>query len=122
MSTLDPMVVPKALVLLPSNPLMMLATPFNNSTAMTGKAAHSRFVKIASLALVLDSVDEEASELGVVVVFGGGFRRSWRLRRSVEALVVASEVVEALVADFGGAAGGGAFDAGAPAAPPKPLH
>jgi hypothetical protein len=60
-STLDLMVVPKAPVLLPSNLLMMLAMPSNNSTATTGKAARSRFVKIASLALDPDSAVEVAS-------------------------------------------------------------
>jgi hypothetical protein len=80
-----------------SNPLMMLAMPFNNSMVMTGRAAHSRFVKIASLALVLDSVDEEASELVVVVVLEVDSVVVEALAVA-EALVVASEVVEASVA------------------------
>jgi hypothetical protein len=77
------MAVPKALVSLPSSLLMMLAMPSNNSTAMTGRVAHLRYVRIVSLALdqalvvveavsahvealVLDSaVVEEASEVVV---------------------------------------------------------
>jgi hypothetical protein len=62
-STSDLMVVPKAPALLPSNLLTMLAMPSNNSTATTGKAAHSRSVKIASLALDPDSAVEVASAL-----------------------------------------------------------
>jgi len=38
----------------------MHATQFNNSMAMTGKDVPSRFVRIASPILVLDSVDEVA--------------------------------------------------------------
>jgi hypothetical protein len=60
-STSDLMAVPKAPALLPSNLLMMLAMLSNNSTATTGKAAHSRSVKIASLALDPDSAVEVAS-------------------------------------------------------------
>jgi len=62
MSTLDPMVALRDLVLSPSSLLMMLATQFNNSMAMIGKVALSKFVKIVSLAPVLDSVDVEASQ------------------------------------------------------------
>lgn len=70
MSTLDPMVAPRALVLSLSSPLMMPVMPFNNSTAMTGKVAPSRFVRIVSLALVLDSVDEAALEVAVASEVG----------------------------------------------------
>lgn len=61
------MVVPKAPELLPSNLLMMLAMPSNNLMATTGKAARSRYVKIASLALDPDSVEVDlalAEDLG----------------------------------------------------------
>jgi hypothetical protein len=75
------MVAPKALVSSLSSLPMTLAMLFNNSMVMTGKVVHLKFVRIVSLALALDSVDEAASEVGVV---------------SEEALVVveASEVVE----------------------------
>jgi hypothetical protein len=72
--TLDLMVVPKAPALLPLNLLTMLAMPSNNSTATTGKGAPSRYVKIASLALVPDSVEvvsalvEDLVEVSVAVV------------------------------------------------------
>jgi hypothetical protein len=55
MFMLDPMVVLKAPVLLPSSLPMMLAMLFSNSTAMIGKVAHLRSVKTASLVLVVDS-------------------------------------------------------------------
>ncbi len=55
--TLDPMVAPKDLALSPLNLPMMLAMPFNNSTAMTGKAARSKCVRIASLAPDQDLVE-----------------------------------------------------------------
>lgn len=61
--TLDLMVVPKALASSPSNLPMTLATPSNNSMATIGKVARSRYVKIASLALDLDSEAEVASAL-----------------------------------------------------------
>lgn len=61
--TLDLMVVPKALASSPSNLPMTLATPSNNSMATIGKAARSRYVKIASLALALDSEAVVASAL-----------------------------------------------------------
>jgi hypothetical protein len=51
------MAVPKGLALWPSNLLTMLAMPFSNSTATTGKAVPSRFVRIASLALDPASVE-----------------------------------------------------------------
>ena len=98
MSILDPMVARRDLVLSLSNPQMMLVTPFNSSMVMTGKAAHSKFVRIVSLVLVLDSVDEVDLEVGVaseavsVVV---------EASEVVEDLVVALEVVEALVAVMG---------------------
>ena len=52
MSMLDPMVDLRALELSHSSLQMMLATPFNNSMVMTGKVAHSRFVRIVSLVQV----------------------------------------------------------------------
>lgn len=55
MFMLDPMVVLKAPVLLPSSLPMMLAMLFSNSTAMIGKVVHLRSVKTASLVLVVDS-------------------------------------------------------------------
>jgi hypothetical protein len=61
--TLDLMVVPKALASSPSNLPMTLVTPSNNSMATIGKAARLRYVKIASLALDLDSEAEVASAL-----------------------------------------------------------
>lgn len=61
MFTLDQMVAPKAPELSPSNTLMMLAMQSNSSTAMIGKAALLKFVKIVSLALALDSVVEADS-------------------------------------------------------------
>ena len=94
MSTLDPMVVPRALVLLHLNPLMMLVMLFSNSTAMTGRVALLKFARIVSLALVLDSADEaaleavEASEVDSADV---------EISAAVEDLEVALEVVEALV-------------------------
>ena len=72
----DPMVVPKALELLPSNLLTMLAMPSNNSMATTGKAALSRYVKIASLALdpgsveVVSALVEDLAEVSVLEVVG----------------------------------------------------
>ena len=51
------MVAPKDLALSPLNLRMMLAMPFNNSTATTGKAARSRCVRIASLAPDQDLVE-----------------------------------------------------------------
>jgi hypothetical protein len=68
--TLDQMVVPRVLVSSLLNPQMMLAMQFNNSMAMTGKAAPSRFVKIdlldqLGLEDAADSVVVEA--LGVVL-------------------------------------------------------
>lgn len=77
-STSDLMDAPRALALLPLSLQTMLATPSSSSTAMTGRAAPLRFVRIASLALDPDSV-------------------------AVEALVVlaeASEVLSALVEDL----------------------
>jgi hypothetical protein len=55
--TSDPTVAPKAPGSLPSNLPMMPAMPFNSSTAMIGRAALSRYVKIASLVLDPDSVE-----------------------------------------------------------------
>jgi hypothetical protein len=66
--TLDPMVVPKALELSPSNLLTTLVTLFNNSTAMTGKAALLRSVKTASLARDPDLVVVVSEELVEVLV------------------------------------------------------
>jgi hypothetical protein len=72
MFTSDPMVVPRALELLPSNLLTMLVMPSSNSMATTGKAALSRYVKIASLALDPDSVEvvsalvEDLAEVSVL--------------------------------------------------------
>jgi hypothetical protein len=68
MSTLDLMAALKALVSSPSNLLMMLATPFNSSMAMTGKAALWKSARIASPALAPDSVVEAALEFGVDLV------------------------------------------------------
>lgn len=61
--TLDLMVVPKALASSPLSLPMTLATPSSNSMGTIGKAARSRYVKIASLALDLDSEAEVASAL-----------------------------------------------------------
>jgi len=66
--TLDPMVVPKALELSPSNLLTTLVTLSNNSTAMTGKAALLRSVKTASLARDPDLVVVVSEELVEVLV------------------------------------------------------
>jgi len=64
---LDQMVVPRVLVSSLLSPQMMLAMQFNNSTAMTGKAAPSRFVKID----LLDQLGlEDAADLVVVEVLG----------------------------------------------------
>lgn len=95
MSTLDPTVVPRALVLLLSSLLTMLVTPFNNSTVMIGKVVLLRFVKIVSLALDPDladavaSADVEALEVALADVED---------LEVVADLAVALEVVEALVA------------------------
>lgn len=60
------MAVPKALVSLHLNLLMMLATPFNNSTATTGKDVPSRFVKIDSLVPeVLEALEAEVALVDV---------------------------------------------------------
>ena len=63
--TLDLMVVLKALASSLSNLPTMLVTLSNNSTAMTGKAALSRYVKTVSLARDPDLV-EVVSALEVV--------------------------------------------------------
>jgi hypothetical protein len=91
MFTSDLMVVPKALELLPSNLLTMLVMPSNNSMATTGKAALSRYVKIASLALDPDSVEvvsalvEDLAEVSVL--------------EAVDSAVVDSVVVLEVVVD-----------------------
>jgi len=91
MFTSDPMVVPKALELLPSNLLTMLVMPSSNSMATTGKAALSRYVKIASLALDPDSVEvvsalvEDLAEVSVL--------------EAVDSAVVGSVVVLEVVVD-----------------------
>jgi len=70
MFMLDPMAALKALVSLLSSLPTMLAMLFSNSTAMIGKVAHWRFVKTASLALVVDLVlvvvSADAEALAVV--------------------------------------------------------
>jgi hypothetical protein len=58
MFTLDQMVAPKALALSFSSPQTMHATRSNSSTAMIGKGAPSKFVRIASPIQALDLVDE----------------------------------------------------------------
>ena len=91
--TLDLMVVLKALASSLSNLPTMLVTLSNNSTAMTGKAALSRYVKTVSLARDPDLV-EVVSALEVVdLVVGVG------LVVDLEEAVVDSEVamVEQLV-------------------------
>jgi len=76
MFMLDPMAALKALVSLLSSLPTMLAMLFSNSTAMIGKVAHWRFVKTASLALVVDlvlvvvSADAEALAAVSVVEVG----------------------------------------------------
>ena len=80
MFTLVLMAVQRALVLSLSSLLMMLAMPFNNSTATTGKAALLKSVRIVSQTPVLDSVAVVDSE-------------------HVEDLAVDLEVVEGLVAE-----------------------
>jgi len=67
--TLDQMVVPRDLVLLPSNLLMMLVMQFSNSTVMIGKDALLKFVRIVSLATpVLASVAAALVDVEVLVV------------------------------------------------------
>lgn len=69
MSTSGLMVALRALVLLFSSPPTMPATLFSNSTAMTGKDVHSKFVRIDSLAplLGLEAVADSAAAAGLVV-------------------------------------------------------
>lgn len=99
-STLDLMVVPKALASSPSSPPTMLETPSNNSMATTGKAVPSRFVKIASLALDLDLaevdsalVEDLAEDLELVAVVLVEVD-------SVVGLEVAGEVLEAATVEL----------------------
>ena len=68
-STLDPMVAPKALVLLPSSLQKMPAMPSSSLMAMIGRAVHSRSARIALQALDLASVAVVA--LAVVAAASG---------------------------------------------------
>lgn len=105
MSTLDLMVVLRALVSSPSNLLMMLAMQFNNSMVMIGKVAPSRFVKTVSLALVLDSADEvaleveEASEVALAVAEASEVEEDLAVVSAVvgEALGAAMEALRVVV-------------------------
>ena len=98
--TSDPMVVLRGLALLLLSPQKMPAMPFNNSTAMIGKAAHSRSVKTASQVLALDLVAAVASVdvvvsaevLVVAVVALGAAVASEEV--SVEVVVVAASAVD----------------------------
>lgn len=101
MSTWDLTDVPKALVSLFSTTSKMHATPSSSSTATNGKAAHLRFAKTATLAVV----EEEVS--GVVaasreVVEASGAEADLMAVEAVDSKVEvasreASEVVEAAI-------------------------